>query len=112
MRTVRGGLAGLFLFATLVAQGPHDHQRELPTVEAEFGSCDEAGRHWAGHDAARAHNDRDPCPICQFRSSLALPPIRVRLGVNRSAVPLVAVVPPLRVIPSNLPDRCRAPPRA
>ncbi|WP_157579417.1 hypothetical protein [Singulisphaera acidiphila] len=69
MRLSRSWLVLLYVLATVVVQGSHDHGRgdEGGTSQHEAG-CSDPRPHIAGHWSPDLSNDHDHCLACQFRA--------------------------------------------
>jgi hypothetical protein len=113
VRTRRGVWFALFYtLATLLAQGPHDHnslsRRSAATDACGSGTCP----HVSGHLTTGWHHDSTACLACQFRfdhHAFRLPdPPTVRPAVAL-AVELSAVA---ALHEPTLRPTCRAPPLA
>jgi hypothetical protein len=100
-----------YLFATLMAQGPHDHGHRADDATVSRGDCDALGVHVAGHEHQQAHETPDACPACHFRAEHPLWQLAPRpLPGPSVAIPAEAAHPSTR-LGSPLRTRCRAPPR-
>lgn len=71
------GLAGLYAFATLMAQVAHEHAHEHTPPKA-LQACDAPGAHWGSHtDSPDLSAASEICPACLVRAQTAradLPP--------------------------------------
>ena len=111
MTSPRFWLSLVYLFATLVAQVPHDHRQGSEPAGADArDDCADLGRHVAGHEADAHHVGPELCPICQLRFDSPLlvaaptPAIGPGVAIAREAGPPAAPPRPL------LRPSCRAPP--
>ena len=102
----------MYVLATLMAQGLHDHGREADALAVESrGGCDDAGPHFGDHEVDDHRHAPPGCPSCQFRGQHSLAELapRPRPGPGIAIPPATDAPPPAPGAP--LRTRCRAPPR-
>ncbi len=112
MNRRRGWLTLLYVLATVLVQGVHDHGGTDKSAVAYHGpGCADLGLHVAGHPAPDLSHAPDHCLACQYRaephSCAPAPPSPELSSISVAAVSSPALAPSssLRRI------SCRAPPR-
>ena len=113
MNRKRGWLALLYVLATVLVQGVHDHGgTDESAVAYHDPGCADLCPHVAGHPSPDLSHAPDYCLTCQYRatphSCAPTPPSLERPSASVAAVssPALALSKTLRRI------TCRAPPRA
>ena len=111
VRVSRYGWALVYLVATVVAQGVHDHGgADAGAVQHEAG-CSDPRPHLSGHWSPDLGQDQDHCLACQFRANHHGLSLTSTASLRPSAAAVVAVVPLLAPRRLALRNTCRAPPR-
>ncbi|MBV8228926.1 MAG: hypothetical protein JO329_02970 [Planctomycetaceae bacterium] len=113
MNRKRWWLALLYVLATVLVQGVHDHGGTDESAVAHHDpDCADLCRHVAGHPSPDLSHAPGHCLACQYRaephSCAPAPPLPGRPSVSAAAVSSLPLAPSrtLRRI------SCRAPPRA
>jgi len=108
----RWWLSLAYLFASLLAQGYHDHGGGADEVAPESrGDCDEQRQHIADHDVAGHGTPPETCPSCQLRAEHPFWAIAARPLPGPAVVIPIDFGRPSTLDGSPLRARCRAPPR-
>jgi hypothetical protein len=69
LRSNRGWIALLYVLATVLAQGIHDHGESTDSVVTRHeAGCDDPRLHLSGHPSADLSHGVDECPACQYRA--------------------------------------------
>lgn len=110
VRLSRSWLVLLYLLATVLVQGTHDHGREESGAAQHEAGCADPRPHISGHWSPDLSGDHDHCLACQFRADhqgWILTPICLDRPASSVSTDFLL---PLSPTTSGRWNSCRAPP--
>ena len=112
VRSSRWWLALLYILATVLAQGLHDHGGGADAAEVRHeAGCDDSRPHLSGHWSPDLSHVQDHCLACQYRSQHQTPTTSPAPFHLDRASPARSSRPPPTRSGSLHRISCRAPPR-